>query len=701
MKKNIKNPLLLSLCAIITLNNHLHSEEKLEQIFIYENKLFNTTEGTNSYTTGSMNTSTKLDLSIKDTPQSVSVVTTQELKDKNITTNQKLLDEIPGITLNRIDESISPTSRGFAIDYFKIDGMTQYGFSSPSDLDLAMFDRIEIVRGANGLTTGSGNPAISLNYIRKHANSKEFKGDLTLSAGSWDNYLSMIDVSSALNEKGNIRGRIIVKHQEEDSFMNKYEKEKNLLYGIIDVDLTDTTYFSVGGSFEKLDKNGVAWGGLPAFDINNNRIDFNRSQSVTEDWTYTNTQTTSFFTNVEQYITDKISLNANYSFANKEKESKLLWFMGQLDTTDGSGMSAKAYEGESRVSDESFDLNSKIPFTIANLDQEFILGYSYNKYATLKNKVAYLNDWDEISIPNFYNYYIEEIYPKNSEIIYRPLNHTTQTAFYINQKISLLENLKLILGARLSKYTLINEDPRYKSRTFRDELTPYAGIVYNINEQHSIYVSYTDIFQPQSQRDINDNYLDPIVGKNYETGIKGEYFDGKLNSSFSLFKILQDNVAESIDGVYIPGTSTQAYRAAKGVESKGFDFILAGNITDKLNIKYGISNFSAENAQGEKYSTKSSRTTSNLFTTYKIGDFKIGAGLNYKSRFYTGEGKSLIEQKSYILTNALLAYDVDKNSKIQLNVNNIFDKKYYEGIGSDGMIYGAPRNGFLTYKYIF
>jgi outer-membrane receptor for ferric coprogen and ferric-rhodotorulic acid len=706
MKKNKRLLFLISISTIFALQNNLLADTNLENylldtINVHENKLSFITEDTDSYTTGLMNSSTKLDLSIKETPQTISVLTTQELEDKNITSYQKMLDEIPGVTLNRQDESVYASARGFEIDYFKIDGMSQYGFISSRDLDLSIYDRVEIVKGANGLTTGSGNPAMSMNFVRKHANSKVLKGNLLLSAGSWNNYSSIVDISTPLNEDKNIRARVIVKHQEEDSFMDKYKKEKNLLYGIVDADLSDTTFLSIGASYEDLDKNGVAWGGLPAFDSNGNRIDFDRSKSVTEDWTYWDMKTTSVFTNLQQYITDQISLNSSYTYTDMDEKSKLLWFTGKVNTNDGSGISAKAYEDVVHRTDENFDFNLKAPFNVLNLDQESILGFSYSKYSTLKNDVAYMNGWNAITIPNFYNYSINEIYPLSSEVIIRPLNHVTQTAFYVNQKLSLHERLKLILGARLSKYTLINEDTRYDSRTFENQLTPYAGMVYEINDQHSIYVSYTDIFQPQSQKDINDKYLDPIIGKSYETGVKGEYFDGKLNTSFSLFKIIQDNVAQKIDGVLIPGTSSQAFRAARGVESKGIEINLTGKITTNMNINLGLANFTAKEANGDKFSTDSARTTANLFATYKIQKFKLGAGANYKSRYYEGEGKNLIEQKGFILINTLIAYELNKNSNIQLNVNNLFDKKYYEGLGSDGMIYGSPRNATLTYKYTF
>jgi len=99
----------------------------------------------------------------------------------------------------------------------------------------------------------------------------------------------------------------------------------------------------------------------------------------------------------------------------------------------------------------------------------------------------------------------------------------------------------------------------------KHELTPYGGIVYDLTDKLSAYVSYTEIFLPQSERDINGQQLDPIVGESYKTGLKAEFFDGRLNASAAIFKIKQDGLGQST-GVDIPGTTTgeKAYEASEG-----------------------------------------------------------------------------------------------------------------------------------------
>jgi outer membrane receptor for ferric coprogen and ferric-rhodotorulic acid len=165
------------------------------------------TEGTQSYTAKSANTATKLSLSLRETPQSVKVLTREYLDDANISSFQDLLNNVTGLSVNQWDERQYPTARGFDVDYYLFDGVPSNVGMEANDPDLTMYDRVELVKGANGLMTGAGNPAIAINMIRKHANAKELTGQVSTSLGSWNTWTSSADISTALNTDGTVRGR--------------------------------------------------------------------------------------------------------------------------------------------------------------------------------------------------------------------------------------------------------------------------------------------------------------------------------------------------------------------------------------------------------------------------------------------------------------------------------------------------------------
>ncbi|MCE6237833.1 TonB-dependent siderophore receptor [Acinetobacter pittii] len=675
------------------------------------------TEGSGSYTAKSTNTSTKLNLSLRETPQSVKVLTREYLDDRKIDSFQDLMNNITGVSTSRTDERQKVYARGFEVDYYLIDGIPSTINLGTGDLDLDIYDRVEVVKGANGLTTGAGNPAMALNMIRKHANSKELSGNVSTSLGSWNSWSSSADISAPLNADGSLRGRMFVKHSDENSFMDFYEKERNVFYGALDYDLSDKTSMSLGATYQELHRDGIRWGGTPAFYTDGTRTNFSRSLTVSAPWTYWDVNTTAVFANLKQNLFSDINLNVAYTFRKEDTDSMLLYTAGRVDkATNTSPLKnkvekidyASVYGAKAASEENNIDVFINAPFTLFNRPQEIIIGGSWNKNEKTKDLSGGSNANKEIEKylggPLNYNDIAQELLQPLVLNTRGALNETTQTAAYVAGKFQILDPLKIIAGARLSNWKYKSDNDK-GNREFNNELAPYIGAIYDFAQDHSVYASYTEIFKPQDRKDVNDQYIDPIKGTSYEAGLKSEWFGGRLNTALSVFRIEQSNFAELIPGVFIVrnGTQTteQAYRAVDGVESKGFEFEADGEINDNWAVNFGIANFEAKDAKGTKVNTTNSRTTSNLFVKYKVNQWSAGLGLNYKSKYYTGSGSSRIEQDAYVLASAMLGYQVDKNIKLQFNIDNIFDEKYYEGIGENSMNWGTPRNATLSVRYNF
>ena len=658
------------------------------------------TEGTKSYTAKSASTSTKLNLSLRETPQSVKVLTREYLDDANINSFQDMLNSVTGVTTNRWDERQYPTARGFDVDYYLFDGVPSSSeLDIASDPDLSMYDRVELVKGANGLMTGAGNPAIAINMIRKHANAKELTGTLSSSYGSWNAWNSMADISAPLNADGTVRGRVVVKHESTDSFADLYEKENNLFYGVLDADLTDSTYLSVGASYQELDRSGIKWGGLPAFYNDGSLTDFDRDLTVTSDWTYWNTNTTTVFAQFKQKLFNDITLNVNYDYREIDAETALLYLWSEsVDKTTNSSGGLYPYTDTSKTTQNNADVYISAPFTLGGLQQEVVAGFMYNQ-SELTDRYYGSPTLDNGTI-DFNNFTPSKIIGSINNNVANPSNKTTQTGVYLAGKFTLLEPLKLVTGVRVSNWEYESEDGN-GNRKYNNKVTPYAGLIYDFLEDYSWYASYTEIFKPENKQDANQQYLDPREGKSYETGLKGEFFDKQLNASMSVFLTQQDNVAEKIGSIKIGDEFKDVYSSTDSVESKGFEIELDGKITNNWDMSFGVAHFNVEDANGKKVQTTAARTSANLFTKYTLDKWSLGGGLNYKSEAYKDEAAGRITQDAYVLANLMAAYQVDQNIKLQLNVNNLFDEKYYEGLGKNSMVYGAPRNATLTFRYQF
>jgi outer membrane receptor for ferric coprogen and ferric-rhodotorulic acid len=169
---------------------------------------------TDDYTVKDSAAATKLTLTPRETPQSMTVITRERLDDQATTSLRQVLDNTPGIYSSAFDtERVVFYSRGFLIDTLMYDGvpaLSSFDTSSIDEtLDSALYERIEVVRGATGLMTGAGSPAASINLVRKHADSRTPTYSFDLTAGSWRDRRAEFDVSTPLNSDGTIRGRVV------------------------------------------------------------------------------------------------------------------------------------------------------------------------------------------------------------------------------------------------------------------------------------------------------------------------------------------------------------------------------------------------------------------------------------------------------------------------------------------------------------
>ncbi|WP_164970998.1 TonB-dependent siderophore receptor [Halarcobacter mediterraneus] len=669
----------------------------------------NSTEGTGSYTIDTMNTATRLNLLSKDTPQSITVVTNQEIEDKNINSFRNLADNVVGLNAPVWDsDRVWISSRGFSIDYYQLNGIptTYDGFAT--EQDMVIYDRVEIVKGASGLISGAGSPGASINMVRKHVHSKEFTGGLTLKGGSWDTYSGTMDLTIPLNEDGSIRSRVIAQKEHQESFRNFYEKDTDIIYGIIDADLSDQTKISAGASYVKTDTSGSTWSGVPIYFSDGSLTNFDPSTSFAPNWASYDKESTSAFVNFGHNFYNDIKVNANYNYQKNIIEPKTVAFMGYLDKNTGLGLESVwgVWNQEVETTINAFDIYASIPFDLGNQNHEIIVGAMTSKTDSLSySKDASTGDINAQSIYSW-DGNIEE--PSYSDKERSGESSVEQNGIYVVGRFDLMDDLKLIAGGRISNYEyscIYGCSSSYKDTNV---FTPYAGLIYSLNENHSVYTSYTSIFTPQTQKDVNGDRLDPKDGNSYEVGLKSQFFDERLDTSISLFKIVQDNVPESV-GMNDEGETY--YRGVEGVTSKGIEITAKGEITDNWNVNFGISSFTLKDGNGQKTSTLTPRKEIMLSTKYKLGNLSFGGTINWQDKIYSDTKNpsgnyQTITQKDFYLVNLMAKYEFSEDLSLQLNIDNLFDKEYYSNIlyGSyrgGSFQFGDPRKTILTLKYTF
>ncbi|WP_329757195.1 ferric-rhodotorulic acid/ferric-coprogen receptor FhuE [Stenotrophomonas maltophilia] len=658
---------------------------------------------------------TRFDLAPREIPQSISIISHQRIEDQNLDDIIDVLANTTGVTSTQSDsERTEFYARGFYIDAYQFDGlptqMVQNWSYGDSGLDLALYDRVEVVRGATGLLSGAGNPSASVNLIRKHADSAELNGSVSVNVGSWGRTRTTVDVGSALNASGTVRGRVIGSYLDTDGQMDRYNQRKTLGYAVIDADLTPDTQLSVGYDYQQKRANGATWGGFPMLYSDGSRTGYDESFNASPNWTYWDTTSKRAFATLQHAFSNGWKFKVCATHDETKADDKLFypayndWTTGasNFDRTNGTGISPSAgfYNTERKVTGVDGYIDG--PFQLFGREHQFMAGLSYNKrdYAnygdyqvggagkTWDPFTSYLHWTGNISEPNW------------NPLALASQGTITQKAGYAAARLSLADPLKLIIGARYTDWKSEGENDDREHKV----TTPYAGLVYDINDTYSAYASYTEIFQPQTARDRNDRYLDPVDGKSYEVGVKGAWFDNRLNASLAVFRIEQDNVAQVTSEPIIGRPGEFASIAARGTVSRGFEFEVNGELAPGWNATFGASRYVAKDINDADINTNLPQTALKLFTSYtpqSLQELTVGGGANWQNRiYYAVPAYGRIEQSGYALVSAFVRYRISPEFSVQANLNNLLDKKYLSQINGYGA-YGDGRNGSLTFTWSF
>ncbi|MDA5341863.1 ferric-rhodotorulic acid/ferric-coprogen receptor FhuE [Stenotrophomonas maltophilia] len=658
---------------------------------------------------------TRFDLAPREIPQSISIISHQRIEDQKLDDIIDVLANTTGVTSTQSDsERTEFYARGFYIDAYQFDGlptqMVQNWSYGDSGLDLALYDRVEVVRGATGLLSGAGNPSASVNLIRKHADSAELTGSVSVNVGSWGRTRTTVDVGSALNASGTVRGRVIGSYLDTDGQMDRYNQRKTLGYAVIDADLTPDTQLSVGYDYQQKRANGATWGGFPMLYSDGSRTPYDESFNASPDWTYWDTTSKRAFATLQHAFSNGWKFKIGATHDETKADDKLFypaynnWVTGasNFNKTTGAGISPSAgfYNTERKVN--AVDGYVDGPFRLFGREHQFMAGLSYNKreYANYGDyQVGGANlPWDPFA--SYFNWTGNISQPNWNPLALASRGTITQKAGYLATRLTLADPLKLILGARYTDWKSEGENDDREHKV----TTPYAGLVYDINDTWSAYTSYTEIFQPQTARDRNDRYLDPVDGKSYEVGVKAAWFDNRLNASLAVFRIEQDNVAQATNEPIIGRPGELASIAARGTVSRGFEFEVNGELAPGWNATFGASRYVAKDINGSDINTNLPQTALKLFTSYtpqSLQELTVGGGANWQNRiYYTVPAYGRIEQSGYALVSTFVRYRISPEFSVQANLNNLLDKKYLSQINGYGA-FGDGRNGSLTFTWSF
>ncbi len=669
------------------------------------------TEGSDDYGVRTQRTATRLPLSQRETPQSVSVVTRAQIDDFQLNDVNALLATVPGVNvLAGETDRFYYSARGFDIQTFQIDGVGlpfSFGIQTGS-IDTAMYDRIEVVRGAPGLLSPTGNPSAVINFIRKRPY-RELRTSASAQYGSFDNLRLDADVSVPLTADGSVRARAVGAYLDTDSHLDRYGLRRWTGYGIVEADLGANTVISAGYGHQDHKSRGAMWGANPLYYTDGTRIDLDRSANYAPDWSSWGIVDRQIFGDVTHDLGN--GWTAKFTALRKatDEDDRLFYVTGNPDRTTGLGIGSYpgAFKGETR----NLTLDGYVggPVSVGGRAHDVMFGVTRGAEKYLQYS-SYDNAAIGVSLPLgsfFQGNFPEPTFPTPYTLSLD--THTRRETVYGLVRLNLADPFKLMLGGNATRAH--SEGASYGTPTDynRSKFLPFVGATYDLTANVSAYASFTTIFNPQSQFDVNNQLLDPIEGDNLEAGLKGEWFGGRFNASAAVFQARQKNTAEAA------GFDTALGRTLyRGVDAKsqGIEVEIAGQPATGMQVTGGFTVMRVRGENDQPVRTFVPRNTGRLNVTYSppaLPAVKVGTSIQYQGSFYlepgtvsstTGQAVRLT-QGDVAVVDLLARYELTDHVALSANLRNVTNAKYLTALTFDQGQYAAPRTilGTISVRY--
>ncbi|WOK36805.1 TonB-dependent siderophore receptor [Sphingomonas sp. C3-2] len=681
------------------------------------------TEGSDGYAAAATNIG-KAKQTLREIPQSVTVMTRARIEDQNLLTVEDVMQQMTGVTVDRAWLSSAYTSRGLTITNMRFDGGASGQTSSiTGDLDTTIFDSIALIRGADGLF-GAGEAGGVINFTRKRALADP-QARAAMTFGSWDRARAEADVTGALTSDGSLRARAIGVYDIGAAFQDFKSDDRWLAHGSIEYNPAPDTLI-VAGYTHQFDKHKGFNVSLARY-RNGEDIGFPRSTNMGAPWSTITRDIDVAYGRIEQSIGKDwtLTLNANHSRSNDRTNAAEM--ENAVDPVDFSGTDWWYYQAAAKVRELALDFNTTGSFQAFGQKHDIVFGVDYTRNRTDNRSL-----WTYYGPGNVF----DPDYPP--EIAYPPAwgyqgrTNVERVGFYGSLRIRPIAPLSLIGGGRLvvKDRTATRNLVTGQISSLTDQKTkfvPYAGMVLDVTKHVSLYASYAEIYQSQANLMSGPRPgtpLDPVTGTNYEAGIKGDLFGGKLTGSLAVYRVRKKG-ASAADPSNPPAgwTDNCCYIRDGNLKSQGFEAEVNGEILPGWQVSLGYTFNDNKNTRKNdaQFAEITPKHLFKLFTDYafkegRLKGLSIGGGVTAQSaNFRSGWVQELnpatglydgpyyeyqFKVPGYSVWSLRAEYAVSEQFSISANLNNVFDKNYYVTIGSPGYgnFYGDPRNFLVSLR---
>lgn len=657
-------------------------------------------------------------LSLKEIPQSLTVISQERIEQQALKTLDDVMLQATGVTREQLWLNNNYYARGLKIMNIRYDGgATALINDRNNNADLAQFEEVSILRGADGLF-GAGDAGGVINLQSKRPQDV-LGAAASISAGSWNNYRAELDVTGPLNESRSLKGRAVVVLQDRDHFFEPSHSRRELLYGALQAALGPDTLLFAGASLQK-DRQDAFNASLPRY-VDGADAQFPRSTTLGAPWGWLERENLAVFGGLSHRIGKawKLKLNLRHTdgkdaINGAEMEGAIRYSTLQSDWW--------RYQDQTRASETLLDANLQGSFEAFGQRHDATVGIDQTRSSKdyHQNWVYYAagNAFDRVPPP-------EWAYPPSSwDSATR--NESQQSAVYGSLRLQATDRLSLIAGGRQvfrQEQRILNKNSGVQN-TFEQttDFVPYYGAVFELTPRTSAYFSQAKINQSQLNyfETVDGPSLRPATGRNLEFGLKSELIDGHLLASVAYFDLKKQN--EAVYQTWSPTGSNAwcCYVAAGNKSSQGVDVELNGRLQPNWTLSFGYTYNDNKDLRDDdlRFSTLTPRHLLKLWSHHDLGahvaGLSVGWGATAQSKSYqsgsvqaynpvTGEFDGAWQdyefaQPSYGIWSVRAAYDIHPRLSLALNLNNVFDKVYYSTVAGSGYgnFYGEPRNAMVT-----
>ena len=642
-----------------------------------------------------------LPMSLFDTPQSVTVIGADFIQDFGLNNVNQVLEQVTGVNVESVEtDRTYYNSRGFDIKSMQVDGIgLPFNWNVVGALDTYIYDKVEVIRGANGLLTGVGNPSGTINYIRKRPTNEQH-AVAAMTGGSWDQYRFEGDVSGPLTETGSWAGRLVGAAQDGDSYLDHYHNERGIVSGIVEGQVGDRAILTVGYSQQNNDSTGVLWGALPMLYTTGEQVDYDDvSTSTTMDWTKWDTKIKTPFAELVYALTPDWNLRSTLTYNTYDETSRLFYVYGATDPATDLGLYGNPGNYEFSSDRYLFDNTLTGSVDAFGRTHELLLGASYSQASyKYEERAAPQDDPAWGAMPPFPGWSGREV----AEPVWgeSQLQSDWDSDFgrvFGVAHLNATDELKFITG--FNAIDVQSNGFNFGESADNDEskVSPYVGATYLVADMFNLYASYSDIYEPQPEYGPDLKPLGPAEGKSYEAGVKAELLDRRLLATLSVFRARQDNYAE-YGGV--DAESGLDFYNGVDVESEGFELELAGSITEDWLLQAGFTSIDLKDPHGNgDVRTFIPEQTFNLGTRYTVAavpGLRFGALVKWQDDVSYSTDLGVIRSDAHAVVSGFVSYAFLDRYELQLNGYNLTDEKYLASLYWDQAFYAPPVNWSAT-----